>query len=355
MFCEGEYGDPEPVIPFESSHNYQIKGQRLEQVANFRDLGGLQISNSNRVVKPLTIFRSAAPTYASTEDKNLLLETLDITTLIDFRTTYETKHINVGRQKFEDNFLTYSLKTDGNALIDHLDTEKMGCVMEAQEHPTGWRRLYRPPSQGLRRQSNAGIQRKRYALPLINNVYFFEGLYPTAPVSVKMKCTAVRYLMWSDKVGAYFLLKHLNTMGLFEMYRLTVEHTKREILTIFRFFKNPDNYPIHIFCSLGKDRTGVITALLLSCLGVKKELIIEDFHETEIHLQPNIPKIKRYFNRIGLTKEEFVMAPKHVMKQLLDYLDDKYGSVSKYLEDIGFRKDEQQLLFELMTSEKQTP
>lgn len=43
----------------------------------------------------------------------------------------------------------------------------------------------------------------------------------------------IRSVLRSDKIAAYFLLKHLNTLGLFEMYKLTVEHTKREILTVW--------------------------------------------------------------------------------------------------------------------------
>ena len=35
-----------------------------------------------------------------------------------------------------------------------------------------------------------------------------------------------------SQISAYFLLKHLNELGLFEMYRLTVEYTSREILTV---------------------------------------------------------------------------------------------------------------------------
>jgi len=180
-----------------------------------------------------------------------------------------------------------------------------------------------------------------------------NGVYPCAPTSVKLKCTAVRYLLpqGCEKVSAYFLLKHLNELGLFEMYRLTIEFTQREILTIFRLLKRHDNYPVSIFCSLGKDRTGMVTALLLSCLGVPRDLILDDYHETEAHLQPSIEGISRYFNKIGLTNPEFVMAPRQVMQRLLEYIDNTYGSVSKYLDKIGFSFEEQSLLFEVLTEE----
>jgi len=36
--------------------------------------------------------------------------------------------------------------------------------------------------------------------------------------------------------------------------------------------------PLLFFCRVGKDRTGVLAALLLSCCGAKPEEIIADYH-----------------------------------------------------------------------------
>jgi len=302
------------------------------------------------------VFRSAAPTYASDEDKEVLLDKLDILTLIDFRTTYETKHLNFGRPKYEDNFQTFSAKVNDGSDIDTIDENKEEIIMVQQGTFSGLKRIYKgTPRVGARRLSTSGVTRKRYSIPLINSTYFFDGVYPNAPPSTKLKCSAVRYVLRSDKVAAYILLRHLNTLGLFEMYRLTAEHTKREILTIFKILRNIDNYPISFFCALGKDRTGVISALLLSCLGVPRHVIMENYHETEEHLAPTIESIKTYFNRIGLTNEEFVMAPKYVMEKFLAYLDTQYGSIPKYLNSIGFSYDDQSTLFDFLTYEPQLP
>lgn len=300
------------------------------------------------------IYRSAAPTYATENDKVFLLEKLDISTLIDFRTSYETKNLNFGKCKYEDNFMSFSVKKENSSDIDDIDRSKEALVMEDFTCYSTIRKLYKgTPRLGERRHSSIGLVRKRYNIPLINDPYFMNGVYPNAPTSVKLKCAAVKYLLpQSDKIAAFFLLSHLNTLGLFEMYRLTVEHTKREILTIFKILKCYDNYPISLFCSLGKDRTGISTALLLSCLGVPRDLIIEDYHQTEIHLQPSIESISRYFGRIGLTNPEFVMAPKEVMRRLLEYLDNQYGSIGVYLDSIGFSFSDQDQLRDILTCEQ---
>jgi protein tyrosine/serine phosphatase len=352
-FFEAQQGEGNYVVPTPNFEGNFPRGFSLEGVANFRTLGGLPIANSNRVVKQRMVYRSAAPTYATEKDKCYLLDKLDIMTLIDFRTTYETKTLNFGRRKYEDNFMSFSIKKENNTSdIDHIDRNKEAFIMEDYTCYSTVRKIYKgTPRVGERRNSSLGIVRKRYNLPLINDPYFMNGVYPNAPTSVKLKCAAARLLPQSDKISAYFLLKHLNDLGLFEMYRLTIEHTSREIMTVFNIMKCPDNYPVSLFCSLGKDRTGIITALFLSCIGVPREVILDDYHETEIHLQPSMESISRYFNKIGLTNREFILAPSDVMRRLLEYIDTKYGSVSGYLHSIGFCYEAQKTMFEFVTEE----
>jgi protein tyrosine/serine phosphatase len=353
-FFEAKSGTGTTVVPEPNKEGEFPRGKTMEAVANFRTFGGLPIENSNRVIKQKMLYRSAAPTYATEADKVFLLEKMDIQTIIDFRTTYETKNLNFGRKKYEDNFMSFSVKKEScPSDIDHIDRGKEELIMEDFSCYSAVRKIYKgTPRLGERRKSSCGIIRKRYSLPLINDPYFMNGVYPNAPSNVKFKCMLAQYFLpASEKISAYFLLKHLNELGLFEMYRLTLEFTKREILTIFRILKRYDNYPVSIFCSLGKDRTGIISALILSCVGVPRDVILDDYHETEIHLQPSIESISRYFNRIGLTNPEFVRAPREVMQRLLEYIDNTYGSTAKYLESIGFSETEQKLLFECITEE----
>ena len=42
-----------------------------------------------------------------------------------------------------------------------------------------------------------------------------------------------------------------------------------------------DGFPILVHCTAGKDRTGVIVALILRALGVKEQIIIEEYMQTD--------------------------------------------------------------------------
>ncbi|KAF2077577.1 hypothetical protein CYY_001118 [Polysphondylium violaceum] len=228
--------------------------------------------------------------------------------------------------------------------------------MEEQRNGILWRiynRNLTPDELTKLRSHSSGALRKRYCIPLINSKFFLEGVYHSAPENTKLKCTAARYLLFNDNIGAYMLMDHLNNLGIIEMYKLTLMYTQEEILTIMRIFKNKENYPIMYFCSLGKDRTGMTTAILLSCLGVPRDIIIEDYAKSELNIAPFMEQIRRYFTRVGLSKEEFVRSHRETMAGLLTWIDEAYGSMDRYLECIGFSLEEQQELRDNLIVTKQ--
>eukprot|EP01132_Coremiostelium_polycephalum_P000956 gene956-1216_t len=314
---------------------------KLESVSNFRSLGGLPIGGTDGqfVIRPGVVNRSASPTNATLSDEFWLLEVLSIKTLIDFRTSWENKTISPVR-KFEDNFVQYSIKKEcensqstnaaaANGIPQIIIEKRVEKEMEEQRNGFLWRIYNRnlTADELLKLRSHcSGV---------------IQGVYQTAPENTKLKCTAFRYLLFNDKIGAFMLMNHLNELGIIEMYKLTLLYTQEEILTILRILKNKENYPIMYFCSLGKDRTGMVTALLLSCLGVPRDIVIEDYAKSEANIMPFMDQIKRYFTRVGLSKDEFVRSHRETMVGLLSWVDDTYGSVPDYLEGIGFSKEEQ--------------
>ncbi len=47
--------------------------------------------------------------------------------------------------------------------------------------------------------------------------------------------------------------------GLLNLYNMFLENCKGQICEVLQTFLEPQHYPIHLFCNLGKDRTGLIT------------------------------------------------------------------------------------------------
>lgn len=90
-------------------------------------------------------------------------------------------------------------------------------------------------------------------------------------------------------------------------------------------------------CSLGIDRTGLLTALLLDVVGVAHEEIVSDFSRTNIYLAPRLPLLRQR-RPAYLTPNQFeqlIVAHPQAMRDLLQYVYQTYGSAREFLLHTG--------------------
>ena len=73
-------------------------------------------------------------------------------------------------------------------------------------------------------------------------------------------------------------------MTLNDIYRMLIEDRGPAIAAVVRELAAPGALPAVVHCSVGKDRTGVIIALVLSVVGVPDEVIALDFAATGLFL-----------------------------------------------------------------------
>lgn len=100
-------------------------------------------------------------------------------------------------------------------------------------------------------------------------------------------------------------------------------------------------------CTTGKDRTGIITAMLLGLAGVPYEEIIADYCVSEVYmrskyiaLSEKMPPMPGDFggNREGLNAPFFRTLPDN-MRMLLEHLDQNYGGIPAYLRSCGLSEE----------------
>lgn len=131
-------------------------------------------------------------------------------------------------------------------------------------------------------------------------------------------------------------------------YAEWVEHARAPIAAVFSVMAGPeDPFPLVFHCSAGKDRTGIIAALLLSLMGVSADDIVADYALTRQYFSPTrSPDAQRLHRWHGRMKRIFPDISERVSRRLLDAdpasmqallaaLNDRYGSPVGYLEDIG--------------------
>ncbi len=110
------------------------------------------------------------------------------------------------------------------------------------------------------------------------------------------------------------------------------------------------NHPVLFHCSSGKDRTGLLAALILHVCGLSTEQILDDYTASEKFLQPVMDLIANEDRSKGLSSE-FDGTPRYVMERTLKWITNLWGSVDNYLLFIGFGYAEQKKLRQVMRKE----
>ncbi|MEG0314983.1 MAG: tyrosine-protein phosphatase [Erysipelotrichaceae bacterium] len=86
-------------------------------------------------------------------------------------------------------------------------------------------------------------------------------------------------------------------------------------------------------CSAGKDRTGIVSMLLLSLVGVSSADIISNYEVTFTYLMSN-PKLRNYMANSNFDLSLMHSDPSSI-SACLDFIYDNYASTEKYLLDCG--------------------
>jgi protein tyrosine/serine phosphatase len=106
----------------------------------------------------------------------------------------------------------------------------------------------------------------------------------------------------------------------------------------FRRIVEPGGSPALVHCAIGKDRTGVLVALLLDAAGVDHDEITADYERSGERMGPIIERWMT--NNASSTMSEQIaaftaMAPAETMAQVLEHLDERWGGAAGFLAEHG--------------------
>ena len=85
-------------------------------------------------------------------------------------------------------------------------------------------------------------------------------------------------------------------------------------------------------CTAGKDRTGVVTAILMMLVGVSDPDIAENYMQSERNLREIVDALCRTYAE--LDRETITPKPRYI-EEFLVMFRDKYGDAGRYLQWIG--------------------
>jgi protein-tyrosine phosphatase len=135
------------------------------------------------------------------------------------------------------------------------------------------------------------------------------------------------------------LIRQAKTRG--EVYCIILDHYPGAVVEIMRAMVHAQPGGIVVHCYAGKDRTGIVAALLLSLVGVPTAIISADYAESQERLWPLYEK--------GLAEAadeeegDFWTKPtatEEMMTMMLEHVEARYGGTEKYLLASGLLPEE---------------
>lgn len=124
---------------------------------------------------------------------------------------------------------------------------------------------------------------------------------------------------------------------LFEDYCHMLEAAGPDFGRLFAALGDEAAYPAVVHCMGGKDRTGMAVALLLSWLGVERELVLDDYELTGHYAdEERLGVVVELFVQSGIAQPAalgLLSAPRWAMAAALERLDRHYGGVEPYLRE----------------------
>lgn len=102
-----------------------------------------------------------------------------------------------------------------------------------------------------------------------------------------------------------------------------------------RVFLDRNNYPILVNCSMGKDRVGFLTAMLLAALDIPEETIIKDYVASNMYIE--LGRFAYIAKNLNTDAQETITVLLHANERWLELAFQKikkdYGSVNNYLSE----------------------
>jgi protein tyrosine/serine phosphatase len=141
-----------------------------------------------------------------------------------------------------------------------------------------------------------------------------------------------------EKLAKRFELYATGTTEAFMiLYSQILEHGGPAFGTILRHVRDKPSSPFMFHCTAGKDRTGIIAAILLKLAGVDNHFISQDYSLTRVGREPDRAKVlgrllkEPMFAANSEAAMRMLTSRYETMRAFFNLLEEKYGGVETYV------------------------
>jgi protein-tyrosine phosphatase len=128
-----------------------------------------------------------------------------------------------------------------------------------------------------------------------------------------------------------------------EDYKGMLDRFGRAVAEVMAAVADAGDGGVLVHCAAGKDRTGLVSALLLGLLGVAPETVADDYALSAECLRPRDEEWLANGPGERAEREQALLRftpTRQVMLEVLDHLDERYGGVEGYLLQAGVTPDD---------------
>lgn len=124
--------------------------------------------------------------------------------------------------------------------------------------------------------------------------------------------------------------------ALVDIYRAILDDRGDQIRDVLSALAAPQGLPAVVNCTAGKDRTGLIVALVLGLAGVPEETIVADYALSGACLAGAFDdEARRRAEEQGLSFDLLMRCDPDYMRETLEHLRVRYGGIESYVRATG--------------------
>jgi hypothetical protein len=123
-----------------------------------------------------------------------------------------------------------------------------------------------------------------------------------------------------------------------ERYMWYLEVGRRALAQALGVVADPSNHPLVFHCAAGKDRTGVLAALVLDIVGVERSVIADDYAITATRIELIVDRLRRdpvWGDRVADFPPTRVLVEASTMARFLDLLYQRHGGAREWALAVG--------------------
>ena len=125
------------------------------------------------------------------------------------------------------------------------------------------------------------------------------------------------------------------------LYQQLLAGSTESVVEAARLIADPEHQAVLFHCAAGKDRTGVLAAVVLAAVGVTEEAIVADYvltAEVQSQVRERLVRIPAYRN-LPPVRQGVMGVDGEAMWTFLDGLRRQYGGGAAYLASHGLGQD----------------